>query len=590
MEKLNQEFSVAAIMERHNIDEDISFFTCSNVVKGYYDEKRGVFTDVNNNEYTTMDDVKLLNSAHRYAYNNVLGTEELRQMVGNNSMSLDKCIEIYKNICKDEIWIAGLISETESYIASVNISNLESQYKELKEKVKVNPFISTKEKATIKEDKSTKTIPQSKQLEELKFMVMENKLSKEELIKLSDDLQNKIDDIDSLLESVNISLESKGVRVNTRVEDLINSARSTKSANDLAREFADDEPDPFQEYEKRREIKRKENLPIDIGKVFKEVTKTLVAQDEPTRRVIAEIARKTMNDRKKREGILLTGDTGVGKTLMMELIAKNIDRPFYEIDSTQITVPGYVGKNIEEYLWDLYETCGRSVSKAENAIIYFDEIDKKGSPKKDDVSGKGVLNLLLKFIEGSSYDASKSLRDSGQKVTIKTSNMIVILGGAFTDVYSQLGIKNTAGFTGNVSTEKKERPATVDDFVKYAMMPEEFMGRVNIVRMNSLDVESLKRILNESDKSALRIQQEIFEKLGVKLTATDSFVTKLAEEAEKKKTGARGINGIIDQATWMAFEDAYTHPEEYSEIIINEESLEDPSIYQKVYKKGNNNK
>ena len=583
--EVGKEYSVAAIMERHNVTNSLSFFHCNNVVKGYYDQKKNIFVDTENNEYPTMDNIEFLKSSNRYAFNNQITTDELRKVFGNNTLSLDKCMKLFTKMCKDEIWISGLLEGDKTYLASVNISNLEKEYDEQRAKVEAHPVTSSeiekKEAQKATEEGTKKKVPTHKELEDLTMRIIDNKLSKEELIKLKEELSESKDDIDALLLTIDTYLESNDEE---KKPDVYVDATSL---TDLARSFANQEPDPISIYMETKKEKAKLEGLIDIKKLFKDVTKTVVAQDEPTKRVIAEIARKLLDDRKKREGILLTGDTGVGKTEMMNQIAKHIGRPFYEVDSTQLTVPGYVGKNIEEELWDLYEFCGRSVTKAEQAIICFDEIDKKGSPKKDDVNGKGVLNLLLKFIEGATYDASANVKGNDKKVKINTSNMIVILCGAFTDVYSKLEEKNSMGFTGNVSNEKKKREATIDDFVNYAMMPEEFMGRVTVIRLNSLDVDSLKRIIKESDKSALKIQEDIFGKLGVKLTTKEGLITRIAEEAEKKKTGARGINGIIDQATWKAFEDAYSNQDTYEEIILDESVLENPENYQKVLKKKN---
>ena len=492
-------------------------------------------------------------------------------------------MKLFTKMCKDEIWISGLLEGDKTYLASVNISNLEKEYDEQKEKVEAHP-VAASDGEKINTSKSTeegakKKVPTHKELEDLTIRIIDNKLSKDELIKLRDELSDSKEDLDALLLTIDTHLETLGVE---KKPDLYVDPRSL---TDLAKSFADQEPDPISIYVREKEERKKLEGLLDIEKLFKDVTKTVVAQDEPTKRVIAEIARKLLDDRKKREGILLTGDTGVGKTEMMRQIANHIGRSFYEIDSTQLTVPGYVGKNIEEELWDLYEFCGRSVTRAEQAIVFFDEIDKKGSPKKDDVNGKGVLNLLLKFIEGATYDASANVKGNDKKVKINTSKMIVILGGAFTDVYDKLEIKNSVGFNSDVSNENKKREATIDDFVNYAMMPEEFMGRVTVIRLNSLDADALKRIIKESDKSALKIQEDIFGKLGVKLTTKEGFITKIAEQAEKKKTGARGINGIIDQATWKAFEDVYSHQDKYDEIILDENTLENPENYQKVLKR-----
>ena len=146
---------------------------------------------------------------------------------------------------------------------------------------------------------------------------------------------------------------------------------------------------------------------IDIDGITNNILKTVIAQDEHVRRIVVEVARMILN-RKKKSGILITGSTGIGKTLIMKKLAEYLDRPFLEIDSTQITIPGYTGKNIEQCLFELLKECNFDKKKAERAIVFFDEIDKKGSENKSDVSGKGVLNVLLKFLDGTNYDACES--------------------------------------------------------------------------------------------------------------------------------------------------------------------------------------
>ena len=318
--------------------------------------------------------------------------------------------------------------------------------------------------------------------------------------------------------------------------------------------------------------------------MFSKVTKTLIAQDEPARRVITEIIRKELDPRKKKEAILLTGSTGVGKTELMRLIAKYLDKPFLKVDATQLTIPGYTGTDIEEVLWRLYESCGKNKEKAENAIIFFDEIDKKGSEKKDDVSGQGVLNLLLSFITGTEYMATASTKHSSETVRIDTSNMTVILGGAFTDVYKKYNTQ-VSGFTRE-DPKEKESP-TMQDFVDKGMMTDEFMGRTSIVKMNELDVDAIKRIMLESDESAVLIQQQIFDKLNVKLTYTDGYIDALAKAAYEKKTGARGLNTEVDNTTWCCFDEVYSNPGVYKEAILTEKTVENPKEYQLV-KKGQN--
>ena len=111
------------------------------------------------------------------------------------------------------------------------------------------------------------------------------------------------------------------------------------------------------------------------------------------------------------------------------------------------------------------------------------------------------------------------------------------------------------------------------------------MGRVIVVKLNDLDVDDIKRVMLESDESAMKIQEEIFKKLNVKLTFTDGFATEVAKQAEEKKTGARGLNGIIDEATWKAFAEVHEHLGEYEEVILDENTVNDSSSYQLVKKK-----
>ena len=402
------------------------------------------------------------------------------------------------------------------------------------------------------------TVEDELNLEDIMMNIINGKYSLNELRRLSSEIGEKRDDLESVLQSIDIQIEaSENGESSNKVEGVNNYSRTIKMPANY----------------------------IDIIKLHNTVTKSLVAQDEPLRRVITEIVRKESDAAEKKMGLLITGSTGVGKTMMMSLIADNINKPFLKVDSTQLTIPGYVGKDIEEYLWELYVNCGKDIKKAENAIIFFDEIDKKGSSKKDDVSGQGVLNVLLPFIEGSSYIACEDTKKPTENVRIRTNNMIVVLGGAFNDVYKELQKNHPIGFGNNA--DGKENQIMIDDFVEKAKMPDEFMGRMSIVKLNDLDIDSIKRILLESDESAIKRQERLFEKLGVKLTPGYDYINAIAEQAVERKTGARGINSVVDETTWEAYADAYSNLGAYSEIILGKETVEDPKQYKKVYRKNN---
>ena len=121
-------------------------------------------------------------------------------------------------------------------------------------------------------------------------------------------------------------------------------------------------------------------------------------------------------------------------------------------------------------------------------------------------------------------------------------------------------------------------------------MTDEFMGRVAIVHLNDLSVDDLIRVIKESDESSLAIQQKLFDELGVKLTAGDDFIRKIAQNAHERKTGARGLNTVVEEATWEAYYDAYVNGDEYEEVILTEETVDNPKQYTLVRKnqKGSN--
>ena len=355
--------------------------------------------------------------------------------------------------------------------------------------------------------------------------------------------------------------------------------------------------DELNELVKEAEYKSKNNEDIDeyekrgiinINKLYKKVTKTLIAQDKAAKEFITELAMLDLDNNNKK-GILVTGDTGVGKTKLIQLVAKYLNRPFLIIDSTQLTMPGYTGKDIEEYLYELIENCNYNMEEAENAIVFFDEIDKKGSAKKGDVSGQGVLNQLLKFLDGETYTACKDTKNKGNTaVEISTHKMIVIAGGAFTDVYNSKDSKKISGFNQNEKEIINE--ITVDDFVNKAQMPREFMGRCSVIHLRDLDSKDYERILKESDESPIIFAKNRFEIMdNVKLSFTDEYLKKSSQLAKTKNIGVRGLNGIIIKSIREPFIDINQNLGVYEEVIIDKNVLEDPKKYQLIKRKEEKN-
>ena len=560
---------VAMVLDRHYIGPETFIFSCNHAIIGEIDPDTGVFIDRKGNKYNPVISNESIKSEIPYAYNCVLELNKLKTLY--DAPSIKDSLKDYEDKYKECIYFVSKTNDGKHYLVTQTLE----EWRERALKQVENNDIEVGNVQTDEDEIGS-------EYERLIIDIINNKYNNKELKKIKRELIEHQDWIENSLETLDLQMEA-----------MQEHESFTEYVDKKKKKEKQETPKPKEDLEEETPVEetvKKETERIDIDEVFNNVTKTLIAQDEPALRVITEIVRKEVEDEEKSKGILLTGQSGSGKTLLMSLIAKYIDRPFMKVNSTRLTVPGYVGKDIEEVLWDLFIECGRDLDRAEKAIIFFDEIDKKGSDKKSDVSGQGVLNVLLPFIEGSEYDACADIKNSSNKIKMNTSNMTVILGGAYTDVYKKLIQKNEIGFGGNIYEKPTYREATTEDFVKYAGMTDEFMGRVNVVKLNDLDVEDIKRILDESDTSQIKIQERIFDKIGVKITFTDGCKTEIAKRAIEKKTGARGLNKIVSDTTWKAFKEVYSNAGTYREVIINENTVDDPENYQLVKRRGRKKK
>ena len=265
----------------------------------------------------------------------------------------------------------------------------------------------------------------------------------------------------------------------------------------------------------------------------------------------------------------------------MQLLSKALNVPVIIIDTTQITVPGYTGTDVEEILYAAYKKYGIAV---ENAIVYFDEIDKKGSRKHSDVGGRGVQDVLLAFLEGTTYQTRDSSSRPTDIVPINTSKMIKVAGGAFSDIDSIR--KKSIGFGTDNEKSTSTTPQS-SDFVKEAEMSEELMGRFpSRVRFRTLNIENMEEILRKSNESILGKQVSIFKKFGVKLVPTDGYIHRIAEQAidSGMGAGARGLSGKVLETTGPAYEEISWNRGDISEIVLTRETADDPNNFQKVYR------
>ena len=269
----------------------------------------------------------------------------------------------------------------------------------------------------------------------------------------------------------------------------------------------------------------------------------------------------------EKTNVLFVGPTGSGKTLLAQTLAKILDVPFTIADATSLTEAGYVGEDVENILLHLLQAADFDVGRAERGIIYIDEIDKIGRKSANpsitrDVSGEGVQQALLKIIEGSIANVPPQ---GGRKhphqefVQIDTSNILFICGGAFEGLEDAtknriMKDQQTIGFRTILETQgsQDEKSAVLqhinhDDLLEYGLIPE-FVGRLPLlVSLDALDESALVRILTEPKNALVKQYEHLFMLDETELVFTSEALQVAAEEAMKKKTGARGLRTIVEE-------------------------------------------
>ena len=324
----------------------------------------------------------------------------------------------------------------------------------------------------------------------------------------------------------------------------------------------------------------KESSIINVAEAKEYLDERIIGQENAKQRIISAVWNKQIANEIQVDlpsYCLLVGPTGSGKTLLAKTIAEYLEIPSIIFDTTQLTTTGYVGDSITDSLTRLLSEANHDVKKAEQGIIIFDEIDKKGSDSNKDIVGKGALNALLPYLDGRTY----YLQVNEKQIPFKTDKLIIMATGSFAEAIRMKQHKNysstSVGFTTETENNTPLVELTSEDLIEYGGIPKELVARIPvIVTLEAHTKDSLKEILCHKNISPLYKNKEALHYANVFFEWTDDYVEKVASKALELGYGARSLNNIVENTIMKAKWEVLSNMHDYSGFMVTSDTVDDP--------------